>query len=230
MNISNKIFNVKASYVVIFLSLVIWSFFAFFTMTEIISSQKIYGKLINVSGKQRMLSQKTTLIAKRFLETKDQFLLAHLKELIEEMQKDHLFLINNLTSSYMMNIYFKKPYHVDFQVQSYLNLLNDFIQKQDKKTISKIEQSSFKLLPILDYAVNAFEKESDAQVLELKRRELFILIGTLFTLIIEALFIMIPALRIVKKSREKLMTFNSELQKEVEKKTKQIQLELPRNA
>lgn len=37
-----------------------WAFFAFYTLIQVIDDQKVYAKLINLSGKQRMLSQKTT--------------------------------------------------------------------------------------------------------------------------------------------------------------------------
>ena len=60
-------FNIKTTkivYFIVFVSLAFWSIFAYKTINDLIEEQKIYAKLINITGKQRMLSQKTTLFAK----------------------------------------------------------------------------------------------------------------------------------------------------------------------
>ena len=48
INRIQKIFNIKVSYTIVFLSLVAWAFFAYFTMNQLIDSQKAYGKIINL--------------------------------------------------------------------------------------------------------------------------------------------------------------------------------------
>lgn len=96
-----KKFTLRYIYFIVFISLIAWAFFAYFTMNSQIHSQEIYAKIINLSGKQRMLSQKTTLIAKRYFESKDEFLKNHLKELINIMKNDYFYITNNLTSENM---------------------------------------------------------------------------------------------------------------------------------
>lgn len=47
-------FNVKMTkivYLIVFVSLSFWSIFAYETINELIEEQKIYAKLINLSGK-----------------------------------------------------------------------------------------------------------------------------------------------------------------------------------
>ena len=68
IKIIKRFFDLKKIYILIFITLALWSIFAYNTITNLINSQKIYAEIINLSGKQRMLSQKTTLIGKRFLE------------------------------------------------------------------------------------------------------------------------------------------------------------------
>ena len=54
MNFLKKWLDLKAIYIIIFVTLAGWSIFAYITMTSLINSQDIYAKIINLSGKQRM--------------------------------------------------------------------------------------------------------------------------------------------------------------------------------
>ena len=208
-------FDLKKIYVLIFITLALWSIFAYNTITNLINSQKIYAEIINLSGKQRMLSQKTTLIGKRFIEENSPELKAHFKELIDLMQKDHNYIVSNLTSENIQNIYYSQPYNLDYEVKTYLSLLKEFYENEKSDILVKIQKTSFELLPKLNYAVNTFEKESDDKTKELLIRERFILIGTLLTLLFEALFIVIPSIKITKKKEQELDLLNKELENKV---------------
>ncbi|MEA3289128.1 MAG: PAS domain S-box protein, partial [Campylobacterota bacterium] len=225
MDIYKNIFNVKMSYIVIFASLVIWTSFAYYTMNELISTQKVYGKIINISGKQRMLSQKTTLIAKRYYETKDKKLKNHLEELMTLMKSDHKYIVSNLTSDNMEKIYFNNPHNIDEKVNIYFKLLDSFYINTNLESLKKIEKYSFELLPRLNSAVYAFEDENNKNTIELESREQLIFIGTIITLILEAFLIMMPALRIIRESQDKLKNFNLKLKDEVKVKTREIEKE-----
>jgi len=220
-----KLFNVKTSYTIILVTLVFWAFFAYFTMNDIITSQKAYAKIINISGKQRMLSQKTAFLVHKVYETSDIEHFKNLKNLTNLMKKDHKYLIENLTSKYMESLYFNKTEGIDYKVNNYFKLLDDFISNPELVLISHIENYAFKLLPQLNYIVNEFEKESDRKIKELEDREYLILLGTLITLFLEIIFIILPTLKTIKKTKEQLEQHNAKLEYEVEKKTKQIKLE-----
>ena len=209
--------NLKLIYAIVFITLAFWSFFAYFTMNKLIHEQEVYAKIINLSGKQRMLSQKTTLIAKRFYESKNEDLKKHLIDLINWMRKDHTFIISNLTSKNTKDIYFKKPYNLDDKVNIYFKLLDDFYKTDDLIVLKEIESYSFTLLPKLDYAVNVFEKESETTINNLLKREFYILIGTLLTLLFEALFIVIPSIKIADRKEKELKDLNDSLKEKIEK-------------
>ncbi len=212
-----KLFDIKVIYTIVFLTLASWSFFAYFTMTKLIEEQKIYAKIINLSGKQRMLSQKTTLIAKRYFETNNKNLKSHFLELIKKMEEDHNYIINNLTSKRTENLYFEKPYKLDEKVREYLSILRTFYKTKDLKTLEKIEFYSFSLLPKLNSAVDVFENESETMTRDLLQRERFILLGTLITLLLEAIFIVIPSIKLVDKKQKELKDLNNQLEKRVHK-------------
>ncbi len=217
-----KHLTLKTSYFIILISLSAWAFIAFFTMDQLIVIQKQYAKIINISGKQRMLSQKTAFIVKKVYETQDLKQLNHLKELTIKMKKYHDFLISNLTSDYMHSIYFSDPHNLDDKVIKYFKLLDDFIENEEYDIISHIELYSLELLPKLEYAVDEFERESNRNTSDLQFREYIILIGTLLTLLVQLIFIMLPTLKLIKDSEKKLKNYNKKLENEVELKTKEI--------
>ena len=197
-------FDLKKIYIVIFITLAGWSFFAYSTITNLINSQQIYAKMINLSGKQRMLSQKTTLIAKRYFEEKDETLKFHLKELIINMENDHKFIIENLHSDTMKNTYFNEPLNLNQKIITFFSLLNSFYDNPNKELLISIEKESFLLLPDLNKSVNLFEEESDSKTIALLNREQFILFGTLLTLLLEALFIVLPSIKFANKKEKEL--------------------------
>lgn len=215
MNSLSNIKIIKLVYVIIFASLAFWSIFAFKTLNDLINEQKIYATLINISGKQRMLSQKTTLFVKRSFESNDEKIFNHLVDLVNLMKSDYKFIINRLTSKNMEDIYFSEPLNIDKNTNEYFSLLDKYLQLKDKQLIKEIEDKSFTLLPILNKAVYAFENEINEKTVELQKRELYILIGALVTLFLEAIFIVIPSIRASEKSVEELENLNSNLEKRV---------------
>ncbi len=222
MSKNNALLKTKLVYFIVFLSLTFWAVFAFFTMHQLISSQEIYAKIINISGKQRMLSQKTALMAKRTFETNNQNFLDHTLELIKVMKIDHNFLINNLNSENMKNIYFNEPHSLDKKVKEYFSIFNKFLKEKTKSNLQKIEEYSYNLLPELNIAVYKFEEESNQKIVELKKRELVILFGTLLTLLLEAFFIVIPSIKINEQKEKELQEINSNLENRVKEDVKNL--------
>lgn len=225
----NKNFSLKCIYFIVFTSLIAWAFFAYYTMNKQIHNQEIYAKIINLSGKQRMLSQKTTLISKRYFESKDENLKVHLKELIDLMDKEHNYIISHLTSKEIEKIYLTQD-KLDDKVKGFISLVVLFYETNNSDLLKDIENTSFELLPLLDKAVYAFQKESDEKTAELLQRERFILIGTLLTILIEAIFIVIPSIKMWAKKEKELKELNRTLKikirnaiKENEEKEKLIQ-------
>ncbi len=191
-----NLFNLKSINILVFTSLAAWAIFAYVTTTQIIKSQKSYASAINITGKQRMLSQKIALIAKRYYETGNKQLKNHLLSLYTQMKEDHKRITTQyINSSATESIYYKEPSQLNKKVLYYLNNVAKFIEEEQASSLKKIETLSFSLLPELNDAVSIFEYESDLKTKLLIERELFILIGMLITLLVEAVFIVTPAIR-----------------------------------
>jgi signal transduction histidine kinase len=120
------------------------------------------------------------------------------------MENDHKFIINNLPSDNMKNNYFNEPLYLNQKIITFFTLLNSFYDNPNKELLINIERESFLLLPDLNKSVNSFEEESDLKTTALLNREKFILFGTLLTLLLEALFIVLPSIKFANKKDKEL--------------------------
>ncbi|WP_211907305.1 sensor domain-containing diguanylate cyclase [Vibrio sp. B1FLJ16] len=180
-------------------------------MNDQIEKQRIYAELINISGKQRMLSQKLALMTARVDNTNEQGLIEYRNNLIHNMESDHDFIISNLPSEHIEEIYFSSPYDLNEHVVNYLNLLKKS-SVDDDTYIQSVFYSASKLLLKLDFAVNAFQEESEYVTNKLQKRGQFVLIGSLLTLSIEYFLIFLPIFKRNKRNEQQLSELNDELQ------------------
>ena len=189
--------SIRRSYSIIFIILVFWSSIAFYTMDTLISSQSYYAKLINLSGKQRMLSQKSAFLVSKYTQENKLTYLTELKKAIIVFEKNHRYIVDNLSLN-AEKLYFGKNNSIDSSVMNYIGLINSFLEKQNAQLSNTIYEESQKILLQLDNAVNFFQKESEAKTKELQQRELFIFIGTILTILFEAHFFARPVIEMIR--------------------------------
>ena len=210
--------NHKYIYIIVFSSLAGWAVFAYITTTQIIKSQQNFANIINIAGKQRMLSQKIPLIATRFYDSRDKEVKNHLISLYDEMKLDHAHITTMHTHSVATTeLYYEEPKQLNAKVEHYLELVAKFIEDEELSSLFQIDSFSFTLLPILNDAVNIFEHESSLKTKHLLARELFILVGTLLTLLLESVFIVLPAIKQASLHEEELNDLVKERTLELEK-------------
>lgn len=206
--------SIEKTYWFAFSILAIWATFAFMTMFALIESQEQYGTLINISGKQRMLSQKTAYLS--HMVHHNEAASERLTSLVLEMKRDHAFIAGHLPSKKLSAYYFG-PGGLDQTVKRYFGLLDTFASEPNDLNMANIARASQPLLKKLHRAVNLFEQENRAIVNKLRNRELLIYIGTLLTLALEAFLIIKPMIKSHKQYLQKL-------EAEVDKQTKEIQI------
>jgi diguanylate cyclase (GGDEF)-like protein/PAS domain S-box-containing protein len=209
-----KRYSLSSSYWIAFFILGVWVTFAYFTMHTLIKSEQKYGTLINLSGKQRMLSQRTAFYAHLVVEHNAGT--QHLISLIRMMKEDHAYIVSNLTTDKARDYYFKLG-GLNAQVEAYMGLLSRFAADPGKAQLEAIMRGSIPLLSNLNEAVSIFENENNAVVSKLEQRELFIYFGTLLTLLLEALVIISPMIRLHKNHL-------AELEEEVKSRTKDTRI------
>jgi PAS domain S-box-containing protein len=191
-----KSLSFTKKYIFALSTIAIFTILAYFNLTYLIDSQADDGKIINISGRQRMLSQKIALFAVNY-KTKQ------LKKTVELMENSHKELLTRELSNRLKTIYFSPPYMLDEKVKKYIKKAKIFVEKADGRSLTYLLKNSQNLLKDLDLAVEAYQKDTELKTKKLQKNEFYILLLTLFTLLLEALFIFKPANKsIINKTKE----------------------------
>lgn len=173
-------------------------------MEQLSAKQHEYAKLINISGKQRMMSQRIVLAAitadGRSTEN-NQALNKTL--LIEQLLADHEVILKTIPSAEMRKFYYSPPYNLDRAVRDYA--ANMQAQQLTTADNSALVNDASLLLEKLDAAVHAYQIESEAITRKMLERELLVLIGAIVTLSLEYLFLFLPIFRRLKENESNLL-------------------------
>lgn len=179
-------------------------------LNSVIEQQLQTGKIINVSGQQRMLSQRATLFTLDYLETGSSAAKNTAQKAINQMAQNHDELLmdhfkalsNNQPSPLsndMINLYFNTDNNVDTQLVRFVSLISDTLASPPRnENIFSSEGLEFKemakepLLTALHNVVSLYEKESLDEVDKLRSAQQVVLVITIFTILIEAVFVFRP--------------------------------------
>lgn len=171
---------------------------AYFNLSKLIEEQADYGKIINISGKQRMLTQKIAFNA-IYYKTKK------LSESLKIMEKSHNYLISLSMSKELSDMYYSKPMLLDERVKKFVKHANEFINNRNGKSLTYIIENSENLLFDFDKVVSVYQQEVEDKTYALSNRELYLLLITFFILLIEAVFIFRPANNMINTNKIKLL-------------------------
>jgi two-component system, NtrC family, sensor kinase len=162
----------------------------YFSLEEITTVRKISAALINVSGRQRMLSQRTAFFCLRLVSSQQpaerEKLRADLLVAIDIMERSHNGLINTDSSTNLLNppspavkaMYFEAPLYLDKQVREYIDRIRTLVQIPDAELRSDnphllyiVEAASGELLAAFDAVVTQYQHESEIEQLEMDLRQ-----------------------------------------------------------
>lgn len=173
---------------------------AFISMEWILRSQSDFSYLINISGRQRMLSQRISLLADRFLKQNEENVSSEigpkLRHDIDLFEFSHQKIVDGTWSEpprYLSNnarsIYFSKL-NLDKRVKEYVKYMRDILNEKEftPYPIESLDQ----LLNNLDIAVKEFEIESKGFTQKLFKVELVLVVAVLITLAMIIIFIFAP--------------------------------------
>ncbi|MEG5026693.1 ATP-binding protein [Microcoleus sp. AT8-B1] len=166
----------------------------YFNLEEITTARKISAAVINISGRQRMLSQRTAFFCMRLVGSQNGVerakLRGNLLEAIELMEKSHRDLINTSSSLNLLSppsatvkaMYFEPPLYLDKQVRAYIDRIKALVQVPDAELrlenphlLYIVEAAGGDLLEAFDAVVSQYQQESEIEQFEidLKQVELY---------------------------------------------------------
>jgi signal transduction histidine kinase len=206
--------------------------FSYFFLVYKIQSNREDAHIINISGKQRMLSQRIALFSREIYHANSQeeadLYAGKMRGALETMIADHRELIDSgynqkgqkSHSEEIKNIYYGSE-GINKRIEHYIDKADSFLTLYENGGLQDVRQTDLMidivsvarngLLQELDRAVNQYQKEYEQSVDRFKSYEkCFFLLGLLI-LLLEIVFIFRPMVKEIIKRREELETANQEL-------------------
>ncbi len=193
---------------------------SFMVARQIILSHKSRGSLINISGRQRMLTQRIGMYLSLAMQEKDQntkyILLESVNKHVDTLESSHEKLIYKpqtianesfLTRNYqlseeMLDIYFGPRYAVDKKMRELISSARRISENLESESYRRdfIVKEYEKLMTLvtddlltgLEKIVTQHEIENDKEILLLEGVELGVLVFTLSLLLFELFYIYLP--------------------------------------
>ncbi|PHQ65990.1 MAG: histidine kinase [Sulfurimonas sp.] len=164
---------------------------------SVINSNEEYGKIINISGKQRMLSQRLVILGKNYITKKNKSTKSELQDAIDEISSSHQYLLTKVFTQKLNSIYYDKG--LNKELEKYILNFKNLLLTQDEQYLIKSRNSSKSVLTKLDKAVKEYEKYSYSQLETLANYEFYLMLTTLFVLLLEVFFIFRPAAKRIEE-------------------------------
>jgi diguanylate cyclase (GGDEF)-like protein/PAS domain S-box-containing protein len=209
-------------YVVALVLVALLSTGAWFSLQLVIETQTSSAALVNISGRQRMLSQRTALFATQLAQTQGMQSAALQQELAAAttlMTQSHQGLIHGnptlglpaTQSDTVRRMYFEAPGQLNARVTTYTALLEQWLalpaaeRHLDHPVLQRITAAATgDLLTLLDQMVGQYQREGETAVRLLQRTETGLWLATLLLLVLEAGLIFHPFVRHMREVVDKL--------------------------
>ena len=94
-NLNSELFSFRNRYIPALLIIALFSALGFINVKDIVSSIRNEGKVINTSGRQRMLSQKLILLGDTYLKNPNDTNKSRFLDTIKIMEESHFYLLQN---------------------------------------------------------------------------------------------------------------------------------------
>ena len=213
MTNNNPTKSMTLTYVVSLSIIAILSILVHFMLDRIINEQSDSASIVNISGKQRMLSQRVSLFTMEYLSTGHSKSQQEAQQALNQINHNHQFLLNYHTNSEdLRQLYYHPPHEVNDKLATFSQLITealntklpDVVEETSDKNLQFLELAKHSLLNSLDTVVAQHETDSIQKVEELRFAQQMVSVIIILTLLIEALFIFRPMVSKVSRFAERL--------------------------
>lgn len=175
---------------------------AVYSVYLIFKLQKEDAQLINIAGKQRMLSQKISLYGVRdiYNTPQSQHSVELMRAAIREFAENHNYLSNqpHLPKS-VKSLYFNEPELLDKKIRAYVKEANNYLATGVKNTPAIWEETfTDRILFNLNRIVEAFEEHALARISSLENIQIYLWAFTISLLLLEIAYIFYPLEKMLK--------------------------------
>ncbi len=214
---------ITRNYLIALAVLAALSIVALILLIFLVNTQTTSAAEINISGRQRMLSQRIAMLSMRLVTEEDDeqraLIRGKLKSAINLMEEQHQSLLNgnpdlNLPgalSDEQKETFFNQPIALNNQVEAYLARAESLADTPDSELSLQNEDLQFiltaasvKLIDSLDMVVEQFQAESEGTIVTLQVLQIVIFGVILLVLILEGFFIFRPMARRIKIETDEL--------------------------
>jgi two-component system, sensor histidine kinase len=228
---SNPARWMTSRYIFALVAIAILAVCAFGTVRILISEHKNTLAIVNISGRQRMLSQRTAFfverLAKSHLASDRQQFRTKLKESTTDLEQAHLALTGQNNATHMrfslsegaQKLYFSGPYPLNAQMRGYIKVLNSILDMPDSEIGQEHPSIQYvlniapgQLVESLDRMVQFYQEEGEGAFHFLERLEDIFLSLTLSILMMEAFFIFRPMVRHVTKQMDHIQRVSHDIE------------------
>ena len=188
---------------------------SYLIVDSMVARQQHMATVLNVSGRQRMLSQRVALLSQQLISARTpdakESLRAQLQESIDLMRRSHRDLVEGSLAlgidppkrKELKDIYFAPPHDLGHRVPEYLDSADQVVSAIQqgasapavKASAEVVVAASKPVLESLDVAVSQYATDSEAVFRQSQIRILFVTCAMLIALATEALFIFTPLIR-----------------------------------
>ncbi len=201
------------SYVLALSLIALLSIAAYAILNKVIAAQSDRAAVINVSGRQRMLSQRLALYTEYYSHAKasEQIdLKEKMRNLVDKFESNHDRLSKSGSdlgepTQEVRELYFRETEHLDRDTRNFIGAIRTILNAEGtdyeaiERSAEEIRRLQEDLLPKLDRAVQLNQADSETKVVLLRRVHTAILFFTLLLLLIEAIWIFRPMVLSVQR-------------------------------
>ena len=165
-NLNSELFSFRNRYIPALLIIALFSALGFINVKDIVSSIRNEGKVINTSGRQRMLSQKLILLGDTYLKNPNDTNKSRFLDTLKIMEESHFYLLQNSEKNLIELLYYKNT--LDLDIKNYLHRAKQIINENSFEDLNSLKNDSESLLEKLDYVVRIYEEEYKKKIILLE--------------------------------------------------------------